>query len=111
MRSSKLSELKAQFLLQRRGHQSNLGLMDALSQREKSVGLLSLHSRRSTKCMLFRIFGNPTDHSISRWDSASSMYKVVSSVSAPELDELDENVFVARRRVGEHERKILWDRR
>ena len=54
-----------------------------------------------------RVLDDLTDHSVYRWDSASSKYKIVSSIPPPELDELDENVFVAQRRVGEHERETL----
>ena len=45
-----------------------------------------------------------------RWDSTSSKYKIVSVIPVPEWDELDENMFVARRRIGEREREFLIDR-
>lgn len=62
------------------------------------------------KCMSPGVLVNPANNSIRRWDSTTSKYKIVSSVPTPELDELDENIFVVRRRIGKRERRSVTDR-
>lgn len=49
------------------------------------------------------MLSDPTTNRFHSWDTASFRYKIDSSMSAPDLDELDEYAFVVRTRIGKND--------